>query len=668
MSRYYQVAVNFPKNESILTYKSNQDLYIGDLVDVPLGKRKSQGVVLGVTPPEKLDELNTDIVKLIDGKIANSYSLDDKEIGLYQWMHKYYHYSLGKLIFDCLPKILKRPRKPDFELGAGKAIPHALTPDQSIAYEGIHKSLTQGFSQHYVHGVTGSGKSLIYLKLIKDVIDSGRSAQFLLPEINLTPQFVQMFQEHLGCKVYSYHSGVTPSQKYNIWKELKEESEPVLVMGVRSSIFLPIKELGVIIVDEEHDQSFKQSDRCPYNGRDVAIKKAQLHSCPVVLGSATPTMENYQQFSNEVAGRHYYQLKKRVGKGHFPKLELKDARDRFTEDDPTWPLLPETLSDIRERLEAGEQVLIFINKLGYSNYLQCRSCGHQFINEKCGCANNLRFFKAKRQLSCAHCDFKMPAPDSCPECGSLTLMNRGFGTEKVEAVMQQEFPNFNVERFDRDEITTVKQLTDKLERFHNKEIDVFVGTQMLAKGHNFERVNLVVMLGMDAMLNYADFRSSERTYQLAQQVAGRAGRYAEDSKVIIQTMNPEHSIFKFIQEHSFDGFYQDEVGLREICHCPPFSKIVMVYFSSRFRDRLIPTIGEVTRQLQQVIAQNFQDVRLLGPTPMAIEKKANQYTWAFMLKSSDINQLHNVIQTFEANYKTVSSVSYKIDVDPMQVL
>lgn len=667
MSSYYQIAVNFPKTDSVLTYKSDDELYTGDLVEVPLGRRTTQGVVLRVSEPEEIDKVDNSKVKALEGKIENSFSLSNNELALYQWMAKYYHYSLGKLVFDCLPKVMKRPKKPDFKEGKGLELPFELSPDQRIAFEGIDKTLDRGFSQHYIHGVTGSGKSLVYLYLIKKVLESGKSAQFLLPEINLTPQFVKMFQEFLGFKIYSYHSGVTPSEKYNIWKDLKESGEPALIMGVRSSIFLPIENLGIVIVDEEHDSSFKQNDRCPYNGRDVAIKKSQLAGAPVVLGSATPTMENFHLFSNEKGGRHYYKLEKRVGEGHFPKLRLLDARDQFKEKDPTYPLMPQTLEAMRQRLAAGEQVLVFINKLGYSHYVQCRSCGHQFTNEKCGCENNLRYFKRRNMLSCAHCEYKQPLPEQCPECGSLSLLNKGFGTEKVEDVLKQEMPEYSIERFDRDEISTIKDLNQKLDRFHNKEIDVLVGTQMLAKGHNFEKVNLVVMLGVDSMLNFSDFRSTERMYQLAKQVSGRAGRYHPDSEVLIQTMTPEHTVFQFIRENSFDGFYREEMTLRQICFCPPFSKMAMLYFSSRFRDKAVKTISSVATQLNKAIGSDFEEVRLMGPSPLTIEKKANQYTWAIMLKSENVNHLHNLLNTFEENYQSVSGVSYKIDVDPAQI-
>ena len=662
MSLFYQVAVNIPINQSIYTYKSQQEFSPGDLVEVPLGKRTALGVVLDqVEEPTGLDWE----IKEIQEKVPGSFRLTDGELSLYQWMSKYYHYSLGRLVFDCLPKIMKRPRKAEFIQGANVPFPYQLSPEQSDIVRQIETK--NGFKQFYVHGVTGSGKSVIYLKIMQEILASGKSVQFLLPEINLTPQFTDFFTEHLNCPVYTYHSGVTPSEKYNIWKALHEDAQPVLLMGVRSSIFLPIPNLGLVIVDEEHDQSFKQTDRCPYNGRDVGIKKAQIHACPIVLGSATPAVENFKLFQGSDS-RSYLPLKKRVAGGKLPELILLDTKDRFGEQDAAWPFLDETLDMIQSKVSKHEQVLVFINKLGFSQYIQCRNCGHQFKNEQCGCDNNLRYFKKKNLLSCAHCEYKTPLPKQCPECGGLTLTNKGFGTERVQAVLQQVFPSYRIARFDRDEIKTTKDLSRTLDDFHEHKIDIMVGTQMLAKGHNFKRVNLVVVLGIDSMLNYADFRAQERTYQLLEQVAGRAGRYSDDSQVLVQTMNGHNTIFQMIKNHSFDGFFKDELMLRELCQCPPFSKIVMLFFSSRFRERLVGTISQVAVQLTKVIDKKFAAVKLAGPAPLSIEKKAHQYTWGIMLKSSDINQLHTAIKTFEDNYQPVPGVSYKIDVDPMQVL
>ncbi|MAZ48217.1 MAG: primosomal protein N' [Halobacteriovoraceae bacterium] len=667
MALYYQVAVNIPVVQSTYTYKYDGELLIGDLVEVPLGKRKSHGVVLGVTPPEKNDELSGIEIKFITGKVENAFRLTKNELSLYSWMSRYYHYSLGKLVFDCLPKILKRPRKPDFLQGKGVALNFSLSGKQTEIFEKISKR-NDGFGQHYIHGVTGSGKSVIYLELMKERIEKGQSVQFLLPEINLTPQFTDFFTEHLDCPVYTYHSGVTPSEKYNIWKALHEEEKPVLVMGVRSSIFLPIKNLGLIIVDEEHDQSFKQTDRCPYNGRDVAIKKAQLSNCQVVMGSATPAVENFKLFKENSQGRYYYPLQDRAAGGSLPELVLLDTKERFKENDPAWPFLDETLDLINQHVEQGEQVLVFINKLGFSQYIQCRACGHQFVNENCGCQNNLRYFKKKNLLSCAHCDFKMPLPKSCPECGNMTLMNKGFGTEKIQEVLKAVYPKMRIGRFDRDEIKTTKDLTEVLDNFHEHKLDILVGTQMLSKGHNFKRVNLVVVLGLDSMLNYADFRAQERTYQLLEQVAGRAGRYSEGAKVVVQTMNEHNTIFQTIKAHSFDGFFKEELILRELCHCPPYTKMAMMFFSSRFRERLVREISNVASSLQKTIDSHFPDIRLMGPAPLSIEKKANQFSWGIMLKSTEVAQLHKLLESFENGYKKAPNISYKIDVDPLQVL
>jgi primosomal protein N' (replication factor Y) len=668
MSKYYQVAVNFPQFHSVLTYKSDQDFFIGDLVDVPLGKRNSQGIIMGITSPEQLDGVEDIKIKAVSGSVENAVRLTEIELELYKWTSRYYHYPLGKLIFDALPKILKRPRKVEFISGSGEHWESDLSPEQENAFHSIANTIESGFSQHYVHGITGSGKSIVFLKLIQKAIDSGKSVQFLLPEINLTPQFVGLFSEFLNCKILTYHSGVTPSEKYNIWKALHETHEPVLVMGVRSSVFLPIEKLGLVIIDEEHDSSFKQTDRCPYNGRDVAIKKAQLSNCPVVMGSATPAMENFFHFSNQQSNRHYYTMKERVGEATLPELLIKDTRDKFLDDDPTWPLLPETIQALRERVEAGEQALVFINKLGYSHFVQCRSCGHRFINEKCGCENNLRYFKNKNMLSCAHCEYKAPLPDSCPECGNMKLLQKGFGTEKILEVLEKNMPGVRIKRFDRDEITTLSKMNETLDSFHNKEIDIMVGTQMLAKGHNFKNVNLVVILGVDNQLSSPDFRASERMYQLVNQVSGRAGRYGDQGQVVIQTMNPDHTIFQHLVRHDFDEFYQAELSLREFCHCPPFGKMAMLFISCRFRDRLVSTAQDIAAAMKRTLNQHYPDVKLLGPAPMSIEKKANQFTWGIMLKSENVSQLHGLLSAFEEHHKPISGVSIKIDVDPYHVL
>jgi primosomal protein N' (replication factor Y) len=515
--------------------------------------------------------------------------------------------------------------------------------------------------------VTGSGKSLIFLKLILETLNAGKSVQFLVPEINLTPQMINYFKKYVTGNILSYHSGVTKSEKNLIWKELKNNSGPHLILGVRSSIFLPIQNLGLIIVDEEHDSSFKQTDRCPYNGRDIAIKKAQLHNCPVVLGSATPTLENYYQFKKESKDKHYHVLNERALGAKFPKIILSNARDHGMNENPNWPFIPQTLEKISDHLSRGDQVLIYINKLGFASYIQCPHCAHRFTNEKCGCDNNLRFFKQKNLLSCSHCDYKQKLPESCPKCGSLQLMQMGFGTEKIQGVLQDFFPDKKIDRFDRDEITSFKELKEKLDQFNTQKIDILVGTQMLSKGHNFSKVNLVVILGIDSQMNMPDFRSSERVFQSVVQVAGRAGRFSEHSEVIIQSLNPEHSIFNYIKEQKFTDFYDHELPLRDLCHCPPFAKVAVIYFSHKTKDAVITDIHRAYHLMQQNPVESKNYFFMSPPSPCTIEKRQNQYSWSIMMKAQNVNDLHQKLQFFELNFEASSGVSVKIDVDPMQI-
>ncbi|PIK16609.1 primosomal protein N' [Halobacteriovorax sp. JY17] len=672
MTTYCKVAVKYPGPEGILTYECPEDFDVkrGDLVQVPLGRRNAAGCVIesGLSSQSVQDELDKYKLKPVLSKEIDLFCLSEKELKLYEWMSRYYHYNLGMTIIECLPKILKKPRKVEFVEGSGKELPHILNDDQQATFESIFSKVSKGFDRHYIHGVTGSGKTSVYLSLMKETLKQGKSILFLLPEINLTPQFTNTFAEFLDCRVFPYHSGVGDSEKNTIWKELKESDRPVLVMGVRSSVFLPIENLGLVIVDEEHDQSFKQSDRCPYNGRDVAIKKAQLSNCPIVLGSATPTVENFFSFSEK--SENYYPLEKRAS-GGFPAIELIDCREekktvgRNFEENDLWPIHSKALEAIKEKLELGEQVLVFVNRLGFANHIQCRGCGKKFEDPNTN--TPLRYFKSKNVLKSAHSDYEIPMPEICPECGNMSLLQKGFGTEKIQEVLQAHLSNYNIERFDRDEIKNVKQLEDKLNRFHNKEIDVFVGTQMLSKGHNFEKVNLVLVLGVDSIMNFPDFRAIEKAYQLITQINGRAGRYSPDAKVLIQTLSPSNKVFDYIKDHSFSEFYEDELVVRDISRFPPFSKMAAIYFNSRFRGKLTDNVISVAHSLKEVASKNGLDVDILGPSPAMIEKRLNQFTWYIALKAHDINHLHKLLSYFERSYIRSNSITYKIDVDPYQI-
>lgn len=662
-----RIAVNYPLKNNGLLYHYEGELKRGQVVEVPLGKRKEVGCVISEDESKSKEYAETplDKIKSIIQVLPDA-RLDETELVLFEWMAGYYHYSLGQVIFDCLPHQLKRPRALDQTQGEGKDLEFIPNTRQQYVMEEIRKGLGQ-FNRYLVHGVTGSGKTAIYMDLIKKTLEEGKSVLFLLPEINLTPQFTSTFAKYLKANILSYHSELSDSQKYQIWQTARTTKEPTLILGVRSSVFIPLNNLGLIVIDEEHDTSFKQDDRCPYNARDVATKKAQLIKIPLVMGSATPSIESYFAFHSTSGNKNLFELRERAGDAFLPAVELIDAREKVDKELDIWPLVPKSVTAIKDALNRHEQVLVFVNRLGFANYLQCRACGHQF---NCpNCSVTLRYFRRKNSLACNHCEYKEPLPDQCPKCSCMTLSNKGFGTEKIQDVLQNLFPEKSIERFDREEIKTFTQLEQRLDDFHQGKIDIMVGTQMLSKGHNFEKVKLVLILGIDSQLNFPDFRSTERVYQTLTQVAGRAGRYSQDGKVLIQTLNPENRIFNIVKDHDFDGFYQDELKIRELCECPPYKRLAMIHFSSRFQDKLIPHVSEqVGPMMRSLVEQHFKEVTILGPRPAHIEKKSNQFTWSILLKSQDLAQLHNLLKTFEINYKSLSSVSYKIDIDPYTMM
>ena len=660
MTSYYSVAVNSPFNQSILTYKAEDNLELrrGMLIKAPLGKRLVDGCVLG--PELNLDHIDLDKIKEIKS-VQSDVFLSEIDCDFYQWMSNYYHYPLGMLINDVLPVFLKRPRQLDFDQGEGMPFNFDLNNEQRSVVDTILNSNLNTFSKWLIHGVTGSGKTIIYLSLIKQILKEKKSVLFLLPEINLTPQFLKTFQTFLDVPIYSYNSALSSSNKYGLWKLLQEDTTPKIVLAVRSGIFLPIINLGLIVVDEEHDQSFKQDDHCTYNARDLAIKKASLHKIPVVLGSATPTLETYKAF---VGGKNYFILKKRAQTANLPQVKMIDMRglSKIPTEKILWPYTNETIEKIKMALHKGEQVLVFINRLGYANYLQCGACGHQFACPNCSV--NLKYFKKKNLLVCQTCDYQHFTPDMCPECMNLILTPKGFGSEKAHEILQELFPSKIIKRFDRDEIKTFKHLEKTLDDFHLQKIDVLVGTQMLSKGHNFLRVNLVVILGIDSQLNFPDFRSNEKVYQALTQVSGRAGRFGASAEVLVHTLTPQNKIFSYLINHSFDQFYKDEIPLREMCSSPPFKKIIIIYFSAKSQVGVIEEASRETEVLASLAKKHFNQVEILGPRPTMIEKKVNKYTWSIMLRSSEINELHNLFNTFMQNYIQPHSISVKVDVDP----
>lgn len=657
--KYFEVAVNTPFNKSILTYSSNMNLRRGDLVQVPLGKRNEKGCVLHEVSqyddPEKLKE----ILKKAEGVEE----LEIRHLNLLEWVAKYYHYPVGQHIFDTLPKLLKRPRPYVPLVGLDNDFDYELTSEQSYVCKEILNSV-KGFRRILLHGVTGSGKTTVYLTLFKSILESGKNCFFLIPEINLTPQFIKIFEKYLSGKIYTYHSSMSNSEKLAVWKKVKNTDEPYILIGVRSSVFLPFSNLGVIVVDEEHDQSYKQEDRCPYHGRDVATKIASGFDCPIILGSATPTVETLSAIRGT---KDYFVLKNRPKSLMMPVMDICDTRSGKEDyDEETWPFNKKTLERIKGKLQDNEQVLIFVNRLGFATFVQCRSCGHEFHCPNC--TTSLKYFKSKNKMKCQYCDYSITYPEGCPTCGNMKLAQKGFGTEKILEVIRKQFPTFKSERFDRDAIKNFSDLKDILNQFQKREIDLLVGTQMLSKGHDFSGVNLVVLLGVDGQLNFPDFRSNEKVFQLITQTAGRPGRSQKQGEVIIETLSPKNKIFEYITKYDQKSFYNEELSIRKELNLPPFSRICSIYFSSGKNNFVVSESNKAVELLKSLGRKHFQKVEILGPRPALIEKRANKYTWSVFIKSEDLGELHSLVDNFQKYFKPHYSLSFKIDIDPISIM
>lgn len=668
--KFSLIAANTPFNNSKLIYETSSifsKLEIGKFVLVPLGKKSISGCVIekDLDDLEGLDE--TKIKPAIE-IVENSFSLNKEEVKFLEWVSTYYHYPLGKLIKDVVPKFLKKPRSVSSLIGKGTKISFHLNLNQINCVEKIKKFLGKGFSKWLLHGVTGSGKTAVYFEVIKEVLINRQSVLFLLPEINLTPQFLKFFQEHLPTKLYCYSSALSNSEKLHIWKDLNDDKNPKVLLGVRSSIFLPFKNLGLIIVDEEHDNSYKQEERCPYNARDIAIKKAHLLKIPIVLGTATPAMETYFNFSKSLEAKNFYlKMEDRVGGAYFPKINimnLSSKKNSRSNQNSLWPFNEESIIKIEKALEKNEQVLVFVNRLGFAKFVQCHVCGKQF--ECPNCSVNLKLFHGKNVLSCRYCEMSFPVPSDCDICGNSQLVQKGFGTEKCEQVLKSYFSSKCISRFDRDELKTFSQIEERLKNFHNGEIDIFVGTQMLSKGHNFEKVNLVVVLGVDSMLSSSDYRAHEKIYQQVKQISGRSGRYSKESEVCILTSNPGHRIFKFLQNDSLVDFYDEEIKVRKNLNCTPYSKFVNLSFSSKVRERVIEDVYFALKVLENLRQNYFHSVKVFNPRAHVIEKQVNNYNWNITLSGKKPSDLHNIINSLNLNLKK-KNIQFKINIDPSYI-
>lgn len=545
--------------------------------------------------------------------------------------------------------------------------PMDLTEEQRRALSQINAEIEKTkFHVFLLHGVTGSGKTQVYIEAIRHAIQAGKTALVLIPEISLTPQAVERYRGHFGNRVAVMHSRMSLGERYDAWRGIREGKYQI-ALGPRSAVFAPLENLGLIVVDEEHDASYKQADPSPrYNARDVAVVRAKMNGCVVILGSATPSLESY---ANSIDGKYTRcTLSQRIDDVPLPQVTLVDHNDTSKEKEHKIisPLLRERM---KARLENGEQIILLQNRRGYASFLRCQACG--FIQGCPHCDISLTYHQKGHQLQCHYCGFQKKASDVCPQCGGATLHYRGVGTQRVEEEVRRLFPQARVFRMDRD-TTKRKGTHDRfITRFEKREADVLLGTQMVAKGHDFPGVRLVGIISADTGLHFPDFRSGEKTFQLLTQAAGRAGRRSQRGEVVVQTFSPDNPVLEFSRRQDYDAFYRWASEQRKELNYPPWGRIVLLRFKGTDEART----ANAARAFAAAVTPN-RTFSLLGPVPCPISRVKNQYRHQIILrldknKDPSGKNLRNTIRKALSIYHERTrfhDVRIGIDVDPVDML
>ncbi len=528
------------------------------------------------------------------------------------------------------------------------------------------QEIRSGFSEKPVcllHGVTASGKTEIYTKLIEEVIKEGKQVLYMLPEIALTSQIIRRLQKHFGGYIAIYHSKFNPNERVEIWNKVKS-GETKVVLGARSSLFLPFKELGLVIADEEHDASYKQQEPAPrYHARDAAIYYASLFKANVLLGSATPSIESY--YNSDQQKYNLVKLEERFGQVELPQISIIDIKKVPNKEKGKIALTPALISAIDTSLQQKKQVILFQNRRGYSPYLICNTCG--WIPQCQHCDVTLTYHKAKNKLSCHYCGTSYPVINTCAACGSHDFTQKNFGTEKIEELVSEAFPDAKIARMDYDSIKGKNDHDALIKLFEQQRVDILVGTQMVVKGLDFEHVNLVGIVDADGILNFTDFRVNERAFQLMEQVSGRAGRKDGKGTVLIQVSNVHHPVLQFVKEHNYNHLYVFELGNRKQFDYPPFTRLIQVTFKHKEKH-----IAEEAANIMLLgLKANF-GTESNGPAQPVVERVRNQYLWEILIKlpkdAKRINQCKREIQQqtiiIQSN-KRYRSVTILPDVDPV---
>jgi primosomal protein N' (replication factor Y) len=721
------VNVAVPPLDRCYTYCcTSEKLIPGQQVSVPLGNRKAIGFVIEVfnENPFKTSGITIKEIKQHD---IGDVCFNEEQIKLFRWISSYYCCPLGQVIETALPKLTKQKtikyirliappqkastgdvqcriidilkeaspdsipidtlkttgasylaslkrlasqgiieitEKPAREIQQSQPNQATLNSEQEEAFKSIRISLIEKEHQAFLlHGITGSGKTEVYINLIIEARKQSLGCLVLVPEISLTPQLIARLEERIGESIAVLHSALRPEERSSFWRDCLTGRYGV-VLGARSAVFAPVNNLGLVIIDEEHDPSFKQSDSLRYNGRDTAIVRALFNKCPVVLGSATPSLESYL---NAKRGKYkLLELTKRHGNATSPTIQCVDL-SKCNRRNMQSPHVSNVLYDaVNNVISDGNQVFLLYNRRGFASFLLCDACGTSLMCHHCEVT--LTYHQSKNLLVCHYCNRTYPRPSRCPKCSAPRLELRGAGTEKIYSEIQSLFPSARIERLDRDRARKLEDYRSILAKVQNGEIDILVGTQMIAKGHNLPGVTLVGILDCDIGLNMPDFRATEKSFALLTQAAGRAGRGNKTGHVILQTYNPTHPSIANTLTHDYTNFALSELKSRQNLSYPPFWRLVRIVASGTDQEQATCVLDSMVESIEDYLSDNFPNIKLLGPSETPIPRIKDRWRYHVLIKCSSTTLMHNTINYIREKFQSPKKIRLTFDIDPFDMM
>ncbi len=661
--------IQFPINADAFTYIVPDELEsiikVGSRVEAPFKRGSKVGIVVGFkkNPPSSpfVKGVKKKIIyKSIKSVLDEEPFLPENILNLIKWVSQYYMTPPGLALKNIVPSAFFTGKKAGtpriiYDPPIQKKNSFELMPEQRAALDEIN-GVDEGI--FLLHGVTGSGKTEVYMNAVK-ALPKGKEALVLVPEIAITGQMIDRFRSNFGEDVVFYHSGISVGERITQWQKMRD-GEVKIVIGVRSAVFAPFRNLGLIVVDEEQEASYKQFEGVRYSARDVALARAQLENIKVVLGSATPSMEAYYAAKNNKF--RYLELTERVSDRKMPEVEIIDMTK---EPKDTFSFSTRLIESLKENASKKMQSLVMLNRRGYSPFFMCPDCGYTY---KCpACSISLIYHKDTNTLNCHYCGSYLLPKDTCPECSGTGIKCLGTGTQRIEEELIDLVPGLTYQRMDRD--TTKKKLSHyrMVKDMEEKKIDVLLGTQMVAKGHDFPDVVLSAVVSADITLNMPDFRSSERAFQLFTQLAGRAGRGDVAGKAYIQTYEPEHYVFDYVKTHDYKGFFNNEIEMRRELSYPPFGKLIRVIFYFKTKETAKRITKDIANRIKRISPQ-MKGVVILGPVPAPVEKIRNLWRWHIILKGKNSKSLRHAAGSILDRLKNIKELKTDIDVDPINLM